>query len=87
MLFTGETSFGKSVVVKDFLITLDERVNPAFVNFSGKPTCRNQQDAFEDNLDLKRKNLLALKMANTRKVFFIDYINMPSWKEYFGKPP
>jgi dynein heavy chain len=77
VLFTGETGVGKSVIIKDFLMTSDERVDPAFVNFSGKTTCKNLQDAFEGNLDLKRKNLLAPKMPNTRKVFFIDDINMP----------
>jgi len=87
VLFTGETGVGKSVIIKDFLMTSDERVDPAFVNFSGKTTCKNLQDAFEGNLDLKRKNLLAPKMPNTRKVFFIDDINMPQLEKYFAQPP
>lgn len=40
-LFSGETGVGKSVIVKDFLMTSDERIDPAFVNFSGKTTCKN----------------------------------------------
>lgn len=51
VLFTGETGVGKSVIVKDFLMTSNETIDPAFVNFSGKTTCKNLQDAFEGNLD------------------------------------
>jgi dynein heavy chain, axonemal len=40
-LFTGETGVGKSVIIKDFLMNADEQLDPAFVNFSGKTTCKN----------------------------------------------
>jgi len=40
-LFSGETGVGKSVIVKEFLMTSNEQIDPAFVNFSGKTTCRN----------------------------------------------
>lgn len=86
-LFTGETGVGKSVIVKDFLMTSDERIDPAFVNFSGKTTCRNLQDAFEGNLEQKRKNLLAPKLMNSQKIFFIDDVNMPQLEKYFAQPP
>jgi len=78
VLLTGETGVGKSVIAKDFMMKADsERIDPAFVNFSGKTTCRNLQDAFEGNLDQKRKNELAPKVRGSRKVFLIDDINMP----------
>lgn len=86
-LFSGETGVGKSVIVKDFLMTSDERIDPAFVNFSGKTTCRNLQDAFEGNLEQKRKNLLAPKLMNSQKIFFIDDVNMPQLEKYFAQPP
>ena len=76
-LFSGETGVGKSVIVKDFLMTSDDRIDPAFVNFSGKTTPKNLQDAFQGNLDQKRSTLLAPKVPNTTKVFFIDDVNMP----------
>lgn len=87
VLFTGETGVGKSVIVKDFLMTSDERIEPAFVNFSGKTTCKNLQDAFEGSLDPKRKNLLAPKVLNTSMIFFIDDVNMPQLETYFAQPP
>jgi predicted AAA+ superfamily ATPase len=77
VLVSGETGVGKSVIVKEFLMTATEQIDPAFVNFSGKTTCKNLQDAFEGNLEAKRKNLLAPKVPNTRKIFFIDDVNMP----------
>jgi hypothetical protein len=80
---TGETGVGKSVIVKEFLMTATEQIDPAFVNFSGKTTSKNLQDAFEGNLDAKRKNLLAPKVHNTKKIFFIDDVNMPQ-KEVYG---
>ena len=76
-LFSGETGVGKSVIVKDFLMTSDSRIDPAFVNFSGKTTPKNLQDAFQGNLEQKRKNLLAPKVINTTKIFMIDDVNMP----------
>lgn len=68
-------------------MTTNDTIEPAFVNFSGKTTCRNLQDAFEGNLDAKRKNLLAPKVPNTRKIFFIDDINMPQLETYGAQPP
>ena len=41
VLMTGETGVGKSVIVKDFLMTATEQIDPAFVNFSGKTTSKN----------------------------------------------
>jgi dynein heavy chain len=76
-MFSGTTGVGKSVIVKDFLMNSDEELDPAYVNFSGKTTCKNLQDAFEGNLDQKRKTVLAPKMPNSTKVFFIDDVNMP----------
>jgi hypothetical protein len=36
VLMTGET-----VIVKEFLMTATEQIDPAFVNFSGKTTSKN----------------------------------------------
>lgn len=87
VLLTGETGVGKSVIAKDFLMTANEKIDPAFVNFSGKTTCKNLQDSFEGNLDQKRKHLLAPKVLNTRKVFLIDDVNMPQLETYGAQPP
>lgn len=50
VLLTGETGVGKSVITKDFLISSPDNIVNAFVNFSGKTTTKNLQDAFEGNL-------------------------------------
>ena len=65
----------------------DESLDPAFVNFSGKTTCKNLQDAFEGNLDQKRRTVLAPKVHNTTKIFFIDDVNMPQLEKFFAQPP
>lgn len=86
-LLSGETGVGKSVIVKDFMMTANEQIDPAFVNFSGKTTCKNLQDAFEGNLEQKRKNLLAPKVLGSRKIFLIDDVNMPQLETYGAQPP
>lgn len=50
VLISGETGVGKSVVTKDFLSGAPAEIVSACVNFSGKTTTKNLQDAFEGNL-------------------------------------
>jgi len=77
---------GKSVVVKDFLATAPDDIVSACVNFSGKTTCKNLQDAFEGNLEAKRKTLLG-PPGGKKMIFFIDDVNMPQLDRYFSQPP
>ena len=86
VLITGETGVGKSVVTKDFLATAPDDVVSACVNFSGKTTCKNLQDAFEGNLEAKRKTLLG-PPGGKKMIFFIDDVNMPQLDRYFSQPP
>lgn len=86
VLLTGETGVGKSVIIKDFLIKSQENIVSAFVNFSGKTSCNNLKDAFEGNLEAKRKTLLG-PPAGKKMVFFIDDVNMPQLEKYFAQPP
>lgn len=86
MLITGETGVGKSVVTKDFLVTAPDTMVSAAVNFSGKTTTKNLQDAFEGNLEAKRKTLLG-PPAGKKMVFFIDDVNMPQLDRYGSQPP
>mmetsp|Transcript_17277 Transcript_17277/g.12259 ORF Transcript_17277/g.12259 Transcript_17277/m.12259 type:complete len:565 (+) Transcript_17277:2768-4462(+) len=86
VLITGETGVGKSVVTKDYLMKAPENIGSAFVNFSGKTTTKNLEQAFEGNLDKKRKNLLG-PPAGRKMVFFIDDVNMPQLEKYFAQPP
>lgn len=82
VLITGETGVGKSVVTKDFLLnTPESAISYAFVNFSGKTSTKNLQDAFEGNLEAKRKTLLGPK-AGKKMIFFIDDVNMPQLDAY-----
>lgn len=68
-------------------MNIDESFVSTFVNFSGKTTTKNLQDAFEGNLQLKRKNLLAPEKSGKRMIFFIDDVNMPQLDKYFSQPP
>lgn len=87
-LIMGETGVGKSVVSKDFLYNVEEdKYVYTFINFSGKTTSKNLQDAFEGSLEHKRKNLLAPKKAGKTMIFFIDDVNMPQLDRYFSQPP
>ena len=58
----------------------------AFVNFSGKTTTKNLQDAFEGNLEAKRKTLLG-PPGGKKMIFFIDDVNMPQLDRYGSQPP
>jgi dynein heavy chain len=88
ILYTGETGVGKSVIVKDFLLNPgeDSDLVSAFVNFSGKTTTKNLQDAFEGNLEAKRKTLLG-PPGGKKMIFFIDDVNMPQLDRYGSQPP
>lgn len=86
VLITGETGVGKSVVIKDFLATAPEDIKSACVNFSGKTTTKNLQDAFEGNLISKKKTLLG-PPGGMKMIFFIDDVNMPQLDKYFSQPP
>jgi len=84
-LLIGETGVGKSVITKDFLININpETFVTTFVNFSGKTSTKNLQDAFEGNLARKRKTLLAPEQAGKKMIFFIDDVNMPMLDKYFS---
>mmetsp|Transcript_44398 Transcript_44398/g.32457 ORF Transcript_44398/g.32457 Transcript_44398/m.32457 type:complete len:133 (-) Transcript_44398:1126-1524(-) len=85
VLITGETGVGKSVVTKDFLFNAPENILSAFINFSGKTTTKNLQDAFEGNLEAKRKTLGP--PGGKKMIFFIDDVNMPQLDRYFSQPP
>ena len=88
VLFSGETGVGKSVIIQDFLSNQPEETTlvSAFVNFSGKTTTKNLQDAMEDNLMSKKKDLLG-PPGGKKMVFFIDDVNMPQLDRYFSQPP
>jgi dynein heavy chain len=86
VLITGETGVGKSVVTKDFLATAPDHIVSACVNFSGKTTTKNLQDAFEGNLEAKRKTLLG-PPGGKKMIFFIDDVNMPQLDRYGSQPP
>ena len=80
-IITGETGVGKSVVTKDFLTNAPEHIVSACVNFSGKTTTKNLQDAFEGNLQAKGKTLLG-PPGGKKMIFFIDDVNMPQLDRY-----
>jgi dynein heavy chain len=86
VLITGETGVGKSVVTKDFLVNTPDTIVDACVNFSGKTTTKNLQDAFEGNLEAKRKTLLG-PPGGKKMIFFIDDVNMPQLDRYGSQPP
>ena len=76
ILITGDTGVGKSVVTRDYLMNTPETIDWAIVNFSGKTTTKNLQDAFEGKLESRRRDLLGPKPGR-KMIFFVDDVNMP----------
>jgi dynein heavy chain len=87
VLFMGETGVGKSVIIKDYLLTrAPENLISAFINFSGKTSTKNLSDAIEGSLVAVRKDLLQPK-AGKKMCFFVDDVNMPQYDLFGSQPP
>lgn len=86
VLCTGETGTGKSVSVKNKLLTgLPEEFNSIFLNFSAQTSANQTQDIIDNKLEKRKKGVIGAPLG-MRTVIFVDDLNMPA-KEIFGAQP
>jgi len=79
VLLSGETGVGKSVIIQDFITSIDvEKYVFTTLNFSAQTSSKNLQDLFmdKDKFQRKRKDMIG-PPAGKRMVVFIDDVNMP----------
>ncbi|KAI8732070.1 dynein heavy chain 6, axonemal isoform X3, partial [Biomphalaria glabrata] len=86
VLFTGGT--GKSVIVRDLLDRISERMNyvPVYINFSAQTSSGRIQEIIEGKLEKRKKNVIGAPQGK-RVVIFIDDLNMPKPDTYGSQPP
>jgi dynein heavy chain, axonemal len=89
ILFNGETGTGKSVIVQEYLLTLNQdHYSFSTMNFSAQTSSKNLLDLFMDkDKFIKKKRDLIGPPAGKRMVIFIDDINMPQPEKYGAQPP
>nr|KAI8744404.1 dynein heavy chain 6; axonemal-like isoform X3 [Biomphalaria glabrata] len=88
VLFTGGTGVGKSLIVRDLLDRISERMNyvPVYINFSAQTSSRRTQEIIEGKLEKRKKNVIGAPQGK-RVVIFIDDLNMPKLDTYGSQPP
>nr|KAI8727159.1 KADynein heavy chain 6; axonemal [Biomphalaria glabrata] len=88
VLFTGGTGVGKSVIVRDLLDRISERMNyvPVYINFSAQTSSGRTQEIIEGKLEKRTKNVIGAPQGK-RVVIFIDDLNMPKLDTYGSQPP
>ncbi|KAI8733815.1 dynein heavy chain 6, axonemal [Biomphalaria glabrata] len=88
VLFTGGTGVGKSVIVRDLLDRISERMNyvPAYINFSAQTSSGRTQEIIEGKLEKRKKNVIGAPQGK-RVVIFIDDLNMPKLDTYGSQSP
>ncbi|KAI8729214.1 dynein heavy chain 6, axonemal isoform X3, partial [Biomphalaria glabrata] len=88
VLFTGGTGVGKSVIVRDLLDRISERMNyvPVYINFSAQTSSGRTQEIIEGKLEKRKKNVIGAPQGK-RVVIFIDDLNMPKLDTYGSQPP
>ncbi|KAK6972350.1 Dynein heavy chain 6 axonemal [Biomphalaria glabrata] len=88
VLFTGGTGVGKSVIVRDLLDRISERMNyvPVYINFSEQTSSGRTQEIIEGKLEKRKKNVIGAPQGK-RVVIFIDDLNMPKLDTYGSQPP
>ncbi|KAI8730179.1 dynein heavy chain 6, axonemal isoform X4, partial [Biomphalaria glabrata] len=88
VLFTGGTGVGKSVIVRDLLDRISERMNyvPVYINFSAQTSSGRTQEIIEGKLEKRKKNVIGAPQGKL-VVIFIDDLNMPKLDTYGSQPP
>ncbi|CAG9317056.1 unnamed protein product [Blepharisma stoltei] len=88
MFLLGPTGVGKSVLVKNTINILQEKMSlhPIFLTFSAQTNVQITQNSIVSKLDQKRKDLLGGPGIN-KVVIMIDDVNMPNIEEFGAQPP
>lgn len=77
---SGETGVGKSVIVGDFLGSMElDKFSYTIMNFSAQTSTKNVLDVFldKDKFTKKRRTEIG-PLGGKKMVFFVDDINMPA---------
>lgn len=87
VLCTGDTGTGKSVSIKQMMMTsLDKKFIPMFLNFSAQTSANQTQAIIDGKLDKRRARVYGPPIGK-KCVIFVDDLNMPAKEEYGAQPP